>query len=384
LDFEYPQYEEARRNDQYLLGDNVLVAPITYAFSDTFEIVPTEWLTASDGSNGLDATYYLDQGGKHLSGSPRAQRVEPNVNFDWGDRNPDGVTRDTFSVRWEGTLTNHSDMCIGFAATADDGIRVKINGETIIDTWGGSSAVVTVNKSFLLDPGESCELVVEYYELTGNAKALLYYFSAPADGSEYKDTREVFIPDGTWMDVWTGKTYTGPQTITAAHDSYTSPVFVKLGSFTVLAANEKNLSTSDWDSLAVDVYPGAGRFDYELYEDDGVTEDYMNDTCRRTQLSMNTEGKVSTLKIGNAAGDYQTEFTERTYAIRVHEVDGYKVSGITVNGESVEFTRVAQADAYTEGGLPFAFEGASCDTDVVTITFTANLKDQSEIVINYN
>ena len=382
LDFQYAQYEESRANDQYLLGDNILVAPITTAFSETLALFPVDWLEANDGSQGYDAEYYT---GKTLAGTPRVTQIDTAIDFNWAKGAPDGVMVDGFSIRWSTTLTNKSDKPICLATLSDDGIRVKVDGEWIINNWSASDSILKINKNFLIQPGQTCDLVVEYYEDAGDARASLYYFSLPADGSQHRDYRDVFIPDGTWMDVWSGETYTGPQTITVGHTEYTSPIFVKLGSFTVLADNARNLDTADWHTLALDVYPGAGTFGYEFYEDDGTTEDYMSDICRRTTMSMVTQGKTTTMEIGAAVGTYTTDFTDRTYVLRVHEYDGYKVNDIKVNGQSVSFERIARADAYTEnGGSPFAFSGASCDTDVVTITFTAALSAESTITVSYN
>ena len=384
LDFQYAQYEEARANDQYLLGDNILVAPITTAFSETLSVFPVDWLQTKDGRNGYDAEYY--QNTMTLTGSPSVTTVEPTLDFNWGKGAPSGIMRvDKFSARWSTQLTNNSNNPICLATLSDDGIRVRVDGELVIDNWTTSDSILKINRDFLIKPGQTCKLLVEYFEDTGDACANLYYFTLPADGSAHRDYRDVFIPDGVWMDVWSGQTYTGPQTVSVGHTEYTSPIFVKLGSFTVLAKNHQNLDTSDWSELALDVYPGAGSFNYEFYEDDGTTEDYMDNICRRTTMSMVTEGKTTTMNVGAAVGNYTTDFTVRTYVLRVHEYDGYKVNDIKVNGQSVNFTRIEQADAYTEnGGSPFAFEGASCDTDVATITFTAAVNAASEIVISYN
>lgn len=385
LDFEYPQYEEARRNDQYLLGDNVLVAPLTTTFASVGTAVPATWLTSPSGAMGLYAEYFNNA---RLMGDPVITRVDPSPDFEWGNGSPftdDKTDVTPFSIRWSGKLTNKSQTPICLASLSDDGFRVIVNGKTVIDNWDNPDSWMVANKQFTIAPGETVDIVVEYCEVSGSARAHLNYLPIlAADGSEYQDQREVFIPDGTWMDVWSGKTYTGPKTVTVGHSEYTSPIFVKLGSFTVLADNAQNLSTSDWHSLAIDMYPGEGSFSYDLYEDDGVTEDYMDGLYRTTPMSMTTAGKTSTIKVAAAEGAYKTDFTSRTYVLRVHEVDGYTVSGITVNGQSVNFTRIEQADAYTEnGGLPFSFDGAACDSDVVTITFTADLDAQSEIVVNY-
>ena len=53
-----------------------------------------------------------------------------------------------------------------------------------------------------------------------------------------------------------------------------------------------------------------------------------------------------------------------------------------MNGETVDFTRAQKAAAYTEGGLPFAFDTAACDSDVVIVTFTAPINGTATVVVN--
>ena len=386
LDFVYPQYEEARANDQYLLGDNILIAPITSNAASTSAAIPTDWVTAANGENGWDAEYYSN---KNLYGTPTYTQIDKEIAINWGVYAPEGpkvMPADGFGVRWSGTVTNKLDVPVGLATLSDDGIRVYVDGELIVDIWEDGATPTIANKEFLIQPGQTCDIIVEYYDNTGDAKIQLsYYPFLSPDKDQYLDYRDVFIPDGTWMDVWTGKTYTGPQTITVGHTEYTSPIFVKLGSFTVLADNQQNLNTEDWDKLAIDVYAGEGSFAYELYEDDGKTEDYMDGICRRTDISMVTEGKTTTMKIGKAMGNYTTSFDQRTYTLRIHETDGYSVKDIKVNGEYVDMMFLEQAEAYTaDGGSPFSFDGAACDTDVTLVTFTAALDTGAEIVITYN
>ncbi len=379
LDFVYPQYEEARRNDQYLLGDNILVAPITV--NPDYQPLPAEWLTALDGSQGFTAEYYRNT---NLSGKPYLTRVDPTIDFDWGGGSPaNGIPSDNYSVRWTATFTNKAELPVRLATLSDDGIRVSVDGKWIINNWADSDSVLTENTAFQIEPGQTCEIVVEYYESAWQAKAHLYY--APVLSSDGKEFREVFIPDGTWMDVWSGETFTGPQTVTVGHTVYTSPVFVRTGSFTVLADDADTLSTSDWGKLALDVYPDAKEadFTYELYEDDGTTEDYMNGNFRRTPIRMVQDGQKLAFRISPAKGDYATDFTTRTYTLRIHEAEGFTVDTVEVNGEAVEFTRLQQAEAYTADGLPFAFDTAACDSDVVLITFTAPIGETTVVTVNH-
>ena len=379
LDFVYPQYEEARRNDQYLLGDNILVAPITV--NPDYRPLPAEWLTASDGSQGFTAEYYRNT---NLSGEPYLTRVDPTIDFDWGDGSPaNGIPGDNYSIRWTATFTNKAELPVRLATLSDDGIRVSVDGKWIINNWADSDSILTENTAFQIEPGQTCEIVVEYYESAWQAKAHLYY--APVLSSDGKEFRDVFIPDGTWMDVWSGETFTGPQTVTVGHTVYTSPIFVRTGSFTVLADDADTLSTSDWGKLALDVYPDAKKadFTYELYEDDGTTEDYMNGNFRRTPIRMVQDGQNLAFRISPAKGDYATDFTTRTYTLRIHEAEGFTVDTVEVNGETVEFTRLQKAEAYAADGLPFAFDTAACDNGVVLITFTAPIGETTVVTVNH-
>ena len=104
-----------------------------------------------------------------LSGSPALERSDANLDFNWGQGSPDpSIHVDGFSARW----SRYLDLEAGtyrFAATSDDGMRVFVNGELIINDWSDHSArTVTVDK--YLGSGHHLVLV-EYYENTVDAVA---------------------------------------------------------------------------------------------------------------------------------------------------------------------------------------------------------------------
>ena len=106
-----------------------------------------------------------------LSGSPALQRTESNLDFNWGQGSPDpAVQVDGFSARW----ARYLDLAAGtyrFSATSDDGMRVYVNGELIINDWSDHSArTVTADRN--LSSGHHL-VEVEYYENTVDAVARL-------------------------------------------------------------------------------------------------------------------------------------------------------------------------------------------------------------------
>ena len=113
-----------------------------------------------------------------LSGQPTLQRSESELNFDWGTGSPaPSIWHDRFSARW----TRYIDMTPGvyrFTATSDDGIRVWLDGELIINEWY-DHAIKTVWADRNLSPGHHL-LTVEFYENTGLAVAKVSWVPASA------------------------------------------------------------------------------------------------------------------------------------------------------------------------------------------------------------
>lgn len=108
-----------------------------------------------------------------LSGSPVLQRIDDQINFDWGAGTPGGaVPADNFSARWTKTVNFPTAGSWTFRVGADDGIRMWIDVTPIVDEWHGNPEgykvyEVTVDQ---LTAGNH-DLKVEYYEATGNARA---------------------------------------------------------------------------------------------------------------------------------------------------------------------------------------------------------------------
>ncbi|MGQ9768894.1 MAG: PA14 domain-containing protein, partial [Anaerolineae bacterium] len=106
----------------------------------------------------------------NLSGSPALVRCEGwPIRHDWGSGSPaGGVPGDGFSARWSGRARIEAGSYT-FIARADDGIRVWLDGNLIINAWRDQPPTeyrVTRNVS----AGEH-EVRVEYYENGGGALA---------------------------------------------------------------------------------------------------------------------------------------------------------------------------------------------------------------------
>jgi hypothetical protein len=204
------------------------------------------------------------------------------------------------------------------------------------------------------------------------------------DSSCY-NIRTVFIPDGTWIDVWSGERFVGPATYTVTHPLETSPIFVREGSLIALAPNMINVSEKDWSEMVLDVYPST-NYDAEisLYEDDTITTAYKSGFYRTTDITMDFDkGRESLiLKIGAAKGEFEGDraFTERKWTVRLHTNPGWgSVTSIVVNGKVVDFDFISKS----KNGVPFAFDGASPDGDIYEFVVEGSVYESYEIKVFY-
>ena len=105
--------------------------------------------------------------GEYFSGPNFEQKVmtrtDAQVDFDWNWQSPGpGVPREYFSVRWTGKLYAPTPGKYRFSATADDGVRVWVNGQKVIDEWRKQDDSRFVGE-VALNGRQLYDLRIEYY-----------------------------------------------------------------------------------------------------------------------------------------------------------------------------------------------------------------------------
>ncbi len=173
----------------------------------------------------------------------------------------------------------------------------------------------------------------------------------------------VWIPEGRYTDIFTGRIYSGNRFVKMFRDIETIPVLAKAGAIIPMSANGRTNDCSNPEELEILVYRGNNTF--TLYEDDGETLSYQNGEYLKTAFTVEEKGGNVSFKISKEEGDTGVVPETRTYAVKFKDiVDG--VATVRINGEkaqaeikkcggTLEITVSAKADATVE----IAFEDCS-------------------------
>ncbi len=126
--------------------------------------IPAQYFTPPAGSSvsqGLQAQFFANM---TLTGTPVLTRTDPNIDFSWNGASPgSGVPATQWSARWTGTLTPPTTGTYTFALSSDDGSRLYINDQLVVNNWSDHLST-TKSATIQLTAGQTYAVRVEYYQ----------------------------------------------------------------------------------------------------------------------------------------------------------------------------------------------------------------------------
>ncbi|WP_353566063.1 glycoside hydrolase family 3 C-terminal domain-containing protein [Haloferula sargassicola] len=132
-------------------------------------------------SPGFAAEYFTNT---NLEGEPALKRVEAEVQLNGGESPAPGIGGSNYSVRWSGVLTPPETGEYTFYFTGDDGFRVFVDDQQIMDRWSIGGAAI-YNGKIKLEKSHPVNLRVEFFQGGGNAMAELNWM--PPSFTIYSD-----------------------------------------------------------------------------------------------------------------------------------------------------------------------------------------------------
>lgn len=139
--------------------------------------------SAISKEQGLHGEYFK---GAELAGKPLLTRVDSRIAFRWDRGAPTdslvargeitasaGLPSDNFSVRWTGQLLPPVSGVYELNVSANDGVRLKIDGKTIIDSWQLAERLRSHSAQLELEAGKAYDITLEYFEDIRDAEVRL-------------------------------------------------------------------------------------------------------------------------------------------------------------------------------------------------------------------
>ena len=124
------------------------------------------WAASNPGTgDGLAVTYYDNSDFTGVA----VKRVDSTVDFNWGLGSPDpSIQPDTFSARWIGYVEPQYSETYTFYANTDDGVKVWVNNQLLIDNWqvgsgewsGAIDLIANVRYSIKMNYFESADTAI--------------------------------------------------------------------------------------------------------------------------------------------------------------------------------------------------------------------------------
>jgi alpha-glucosidase/alpha-D-xyloside xylohydrolase len=108
--------------------------------------------------------------------------------------------------------------------------------------------------------------------------------------------RRIYLPKGTWYDLWTHEKIEGGQTIERNFDLGMMPLYVRAGAVIPVGPVLQHTEEPNDEPLSLVVYPGADRTSW-LYEDDGHSFDYRTGVFSRISMNWSDRERTLTLEL---------------------------------------------------------------------------------------
>jgi alpha-glucosidase (family GH31 glycosyl hydrolase) len=167
-------------------------------------------------------------------------------------------------------------------------------------------------------------------------------------GPLWSDTtfeRQIYLPEGRWMDFWDDTVYQGSQTITYNAPIDKAPILVKAGAIIPMAPHNQLHVDQKKSPLTIRVYP-KGTSAITLYEDDGVSYDYQKGVYALTTFRCVESDSGIVITKSAPTGLY--EVSERDHIFEVHKE--MTVKSVTKADKKLpQFGKRAQFDSEGEG-----------------------------------
>lgn len=299
--------------------------------------------------------------GSGLSGRPN---ICSDMDGIFGGKNPVVNTRDfqwkTFTpmqLNMDGWGANEKyPHALGEPATSINRWYLKLKSEIMPYAYSIAKHSVDgfpmIRAMFLHYPNEYTKGKATQYQFLYGP----YFLVAPIYQETKADTigndirNGIYLPEGTWIDYFTGEKYEG-ECILNSFDAplWKLPVFVKSGAIIPMTNPNNNVTEINNSHRIYEVYPDSRSIFIE-YDDDGETEEYRMEKGTNTLIESDVDSKNNvTLTIHPTHGDFNGFIKEKSTEFRVNVTAKPKKVSAKVGKSKIKLSEVNSIEDFLSG-----------------------------------
>ena len=143
-------------------------------------------------------------------------------------------------------------------------------------------------------------------------------------------TRDVYLPQGDWYDWWTNGKKSGGKNITKQVDLSIMPIYVRAGAIIPFDPVRQYTGEAIAAPTTLKIYSGADG-DFTLYEDDGISQDYLKGKGTWTHITWNDRSRTLTIVPGAPKGS-TNQIKKRMFKIEL--IPGSVIKDVHYDGKA--------------------------------------------------
>ncbi|WP_455671008.1 TIM-barrel domain-containing protein [Phocaeicola faecalis] len=180
---------------------------------------------------------------------------------------------------------------------------------------------------------------------------------ADAEGNDIRNG--IYLPEGEWIDYFTGEKYEGGRVINNfAAPLWKLPVFVKNGAIIPMTNPNNNVSEINKSLRIYEMYPHKHTMTVE-YDDDGITEAYKDGKGVTTFVESNVTPKNEVLiTVHRTQGDFDGFVKEKATEFRINVTEKPKAISAKVGKNKIKLTEVTSLEQFQNGQNVYFYDAA--------------------------
>lgn len=309
--------------------------------------------------------------GSGLSGQPN---ITSDMDGIFGGKNLIVNTRDfqwkTFTpmeLNMDGWGANEKyPHALGEPATSINRWYLKLKSELMPYAYSIAKEAVDgmpmIRAMFLEYPNAYTKGIATQYQFLYGPSLLVapIYQETKADEQGNDVRNGIYLPQGTWMDYFTGEKYVGNCIVNSFASPYWKlPVFVKSGAIIPMTPPNNNVSEINKNIRIYELYPDE-KGAFVEYDDDGTTEEYRLGKGVTTRIESDIDKKRNnvTITIQPAEGDFTGFVKEKATEFRINVTAQPKKVAARMGKNKVKLTQAASMEEFLKGENVYFYDAA--------------------------